>query len=295
MRRRIDYIRILAILTIICGIFYFYANIFAPRIIPKSFRIGVTRSPTTLLVLGTDITFDATTGKPIPALDGRADSILLLKIDPLPYKINILSIPRDSFVQIPRYGWQKINAANVYGGIKLTKETIANLTGKKIDYFVEVNPYAATKLVDLLGGIIVHIEKDMYYVDRAQNLKINLKQGWRKLSGKEAQGYLRFRHDEWGDIGRIERQQKFLHTLFKSFARPTNLVKAPIALEIATRYIKTDLSLLKTIRLLNFARMLSAGDIQTFTASGEVIAAENVGSVWRLDKTALEEIIKDYF
>src|SRR3990167_10819327 len=109
----------------------------------------------------------------------------------------------------------------------------------------------------------------MYYVDRAQNLHINLKQGRHKLSGKEAAGYLRFRHDVFGDIGRIERQQKFLQTLFKSFARPTNLLKAPIALKIATRHIKTDLPPLKLMRLLNFTRLLSGGDIQAFTAAGE--------------------------
>lgn len=254
---RIDYLRILAALTVICGVLYFYANIFAPRLIPKVVRIGVFRRPTTILILGTDITFSAETGEPIPQIDGRTDSIFLMRIDPVHYKMYLLSVPRDSFVDIPGRGWQKINAANVFGGTALVKKTIENLTGKEIDYFIKVNPYAAIKLVDLLGGINVYVENDMYYVDHAQNLNINLKKGWHRLSGKEAEGFIRFRHDALGDIGRIGRQQIFLETIFRSFTRPANLLKAPVAFEIALKYVQTDVPFLKMIRLANFARMLS--------------------------------------
>ena len=294
-KRRIDYLRILAVLIVIASILYFYANLFAPRLIPKILRIGVIRRPMNLLLVGTDITFDAVTGKPMPESQGRTDSILMLHFDPVRYRVCILSIPRDSFVEIPGYGWQKINAAHVYGGINLTKNTIAKLTGKNLDYYLEVNPYGVIKLVDLLGGIRIYIEKDMYYVDRAQNLYINLKKGWQKLSGKEAQNYLRFRHDEQGDIGRIARQQNFLQTLFLNFSRPTNLLKVPMAFQIALQNIKTDLPLLKAIRVLNFLRMCSPKDIYTFTASGEVSSAEKVGSIWLLDKNYLEKILNDYF
>jgi len=294
-RNKIDFIRVLAVLTIVCAILYFYANIFAPRWIPNFLRIGSIRRPTTLLILGTDITFDAETGKPMPGSDGRTDSILLMRIDPARNQTCILSIPRDSFVEIPGHGWQKINAANVFGGVDLLKQTLTRLTGKNVDYYIKINPYATAKLVDLLGGVTVYIENDMYYVDRAQNLYIDLKKGWHKLSGKEAQGYIRFRHDIQGDIGRIGRQQKLLQIVFNSFARPTNLVKAPFVFEIATKYIETDLPLLKTIRLANFARMLSPSDVLTFTASGENGSDPVVGSIWVLDKRFLGEVLRNYF
>jgi LCP family protein required for cell wall assembly len=294
-RRKIDYIRILAILTIFCAISYFYANIFAPRLIPKLLRIGSLRRPMTILILGTDITFDAVTGEPIPEINGRTDTILLMHIDPMRYKMYLLSIPRDSLVEIPGFGWQKINAAHVFGGVGLTEKTIEKLTGIKVDYFIKVNPYASIKLVDLLGGINVYIDKDMYYVDRAQNLTINLKQGWHKLAGKEAEGYIRFRHDFLGDIGRIGRQQNLLQTVFRSFTRPSNLLKAPYAFNIARRYIQTDLPLLKIIRLANFARMLSPSDVLTFTASGENSSHPTVGAIWQLDHQDLRKIAQDYF
>jgi LCP family protein required for cell wall assembly len=294
-KQKVDYYRLLALLTVACGILYFYANIFVPHLIPKIFRIGIVRQPTTILVLGTDINFAADTGEPLSGSNSRTDTILLLRIDPVHYKVNILSIPRDSFVPIPGYGPQKINAANVFGGVDLVKATVANLTGKNVDYFVMVNPYALTKLVDLIGGINIYVDKNMYYVDRAQNLHIDLKEGWHRLSGKEAQDYIRFRHDAAGDIGRIERQQKFLQTLFLSLARPSNLIKAPVALKIATRYVKTDLSFLKIVRLANFARMLSSKDIRTFTASGEEGTSDYAGSILIPNRTELEKIVKDYF
>lgn len=294
-KTRVDRYRVIAILIIICGILYFDANLFAPRLIPRLFRIGVIRRPTNILILGTDITFDKNTGEPIPATDGRTDSILLLHIDPARYKVNILSIPRDSFVAVPGYGLQKINAANVLGGINLIKETVAGLTGIKIDYFIEINPYAIVKLVDLIGGLKLYVEKDMYYVDRAQNLNINLKQGWHRLSGKEAQGFIRFRHDFMGDLGRIERQQIFLETLFRALASPANIIKSPLAIGIASKNIKTDLPLPKMIRLANFVRMIALRDVRTFTATGEESESSYAGSILLPNKPALEKIIKDNF
>jgi LCP family protein required for cell wall assembly len=294
-KNRIDYYRLLAILTIIGSILYFYANLFAPRLVPRSLRIGVVRRPMNILVVGTDLNYNIDTGKIMPGSEGRTDSIMLVGIDPIHYRVNILSIPRDSFVAIPGRGMQKINAAHVYGGIDLVKQTVTDLTGLKIDHYVEVNPFVTIKLVDLVGGVDLFVEKDMHYVDRAQSLYINLKQGRHKLLGKDAQGYIRFRHDDSGDIGRVERQQKFLQSLFASFARPTNLLKAPLALGVAAQYIKTDLPLLNIFRLLNFTRMLSPGDIKTFTAAGEVGNSDFAGSIWVLNRPELDRIVRDHF
>lgn len=294
-KNSIDLIRVLAIFTIVCGMLYFYANIFIPRLVPKVLRIGSIRRPTTLLILGTDLNFSAETGEPLPEMNGRTDTILLMRIDPVNYRSFLLSIPRDSFVDIPGYGYQKINAANVFGGVDLLKKTLKNLTGLDIDYYIKVNPYAAVKLVDLLGGVDIYVDNDMYYVDRAQKLKINLKKGWHHLSGREAEGFIRFRHDTFGDIGRTRRQQRFLETVFRSFTRPDNLLKAPLAFYIAKRYIQTDLPFLKTIRMVNFARALSFSDIQTLTASGEDGTSDYAGSIWLLDRPGLARIIKDHF
>lgn len=291
-RKQIDFARISAVLVVILAIIYFYLNIFSPRLLPKSLRIGIIRKPTNVLILGTDITYDAVTRKPMPELEGRADSILLAHIDPIKSKINILSIPRDTYVPIPGYGMQKINTANVYGEVALLKQTVSNFTNQNIDYYFEIKPTAITKIVDLLGGVSIYVEKDMHYVDRAQNLNINLKKGEQRLSGKQAHDYIRFRHDIQGDIGRIERQQKFLKALVQALTKPTNILKAPFAIHTSLQEIKTDLPLSQSIRLLNLARML---DVKTATVLGKVSYIEKVGSVWLPDKAALTQQIKELF
>jgi polyisoprenyl-teichoic acid--peptidoglycan teichoic acid transferase len=293
-KNKVDALRLLAILTIIIGIFYFDANLFVPRLIPSFLRIGATRKPLNILILGTDLNFSAETRQQVAA-DGRTDSIVLMRVDPIHFKIVLFSIPRDSFVAIPGYGYNKINAANVFGGVELIKKAVSNLTGVHIDYYIKLNPAAVTDLVNLIGGINIYVEKDMYYVDRAQNLYINLKEGWHKLSGQEAQDYMRFRHDNAGDIGRIERQQKFMQTLFLNFASPSNLLKAPSAIIITMKHIQTDLSLSKLIRLVNFARMLNRSEILTYTATGEPGTSAYAGSILTPDRAVIQSIIKDHF
>ncbi|NQT30534.1 MAG: LCP family protein [Candidatus Saganbacteria bacterium] len=294
-KNKIDLVRVSAILVVILSIIYFYLNIFYPSLIPKTFRIGMLRRPINILILGTDTTFDRVTRKPMPNLSGRADSLVLVHVDPIASKINALSIPRDTYVAIPGYRPQKINASNAYGGIDLTQQTVSKLTGQKIDYYVEIKPSAITQVVDLLGGITIYVEKNMRYSDRAQNLDINLKKGLQKLSGKEAHDYIRFRSDYQGDIGRVRRQQNFLKALSTSITSPANIIKAPFILRSGLREVKTNLPVGTTFRLLNFSRTLSFDDIHTETISGEVAYIPKTGSVWFLDKTVSEKQIQEMF
>jgi LCP family protein required for cell wall assembly len=291
-KKRIDLVRAAAVVAVIYAVVYFYLNILSPRLIPPSLRIGIIRKPTNILILGTDITFDAVTHKPLPKVNGRADTILLAHVDPIRSKINILSIPRDTCVSIPKYGLKKINAANAYGGIPLIKQTVSEFLRQKIDYYIKVKPTAVTKLVDILGGVTLDVEKNMRYTDRAQKLNISLKKGRQKLSGKQAHDYIRYRNDFQGDIGRVERQQKFLREVVKSLTKPTNIFKAPFAIRSAFQEIQTDLPPSQLIRLLNFTRMAA---VRSSMLSGEVSYIEKVGSVWLPNKAALEKTLEDYF
>lgn len=126
-KKHLDILRILAIAVILIAIAYFYINVFYPSLIPKSLRIGIIRTPLNILIVGTDITFDALTLEPMPEKEGRADTILLAHIDPIKSRIMILSIPRDTFLLVPGRRMQKVNTANIYGGITLLKQSITNL------------------------------------------------------------------------------------------------------------------------------------------------------------------------
>lgn len=294
-RSKINFARILAVFIILIAIAYFYINIFSPASIPKTFRIGLLRRPVNILVIGTDITYDRETLKPMPNRKGRADTILLAHIDPIKERISILSIPRDTLVDIPSYGKQKINFANAWGGLKLTKQIITEMTGKKIDYFVEVKPTAVIKLIDALGGVTLYVEVNMRYRDRAQGLNIDLKKGWQKLSGRQAHDYIRYRDNFRGDIVRIEHQQNFMKAVVKEMIKPSKVLRAPQALYTAMQEIKTDLPISKIIRLLNMSRMMALDDIYTVTIPGDVTMEAGVGSVWIPDQVAFEKELNQYF
>jgi LCP family protein required for cell wall assembly len=291
-KNKIDRWRILAILVIIVAVVFFYLNIFFPRQIPNTFRIGTIRQPINVLLLGIDLNYDSVTRKAMTNVEGRTDTMIFVHLDPIHGQINLLSIPRDTYAAIPGYGMTKINAANVYGGAPLVKETVGNFLQKPVDYFLKVDIGTLIDLVDSLGGVTLYVEKDMRYVDRASHLDINLKQGWQKLSGEKAHEYIRFRHDAEGDIGRIQRQQNFIRALLLALIRPSNIIKAPYAISSALRELKTDLSAGTLIRIANFARMAR---IKTWMISGEAANVESAGSVWVPEREELKKTLRENF
>ena len=124
-----------------------------------------------ILLLGVDSNGSHTD----PWLGTRSDTIVLLNIDPKTRSINAISIPRDSKVYLSDgNGVQKINAAHALGGIKLTKRTVEEALGVKVDRYLMVSDEAVRKLVDALGGVPIYVEKPMHYNDYSGGLHINL-------------------------------------------------------------------------------------------------------------------------
>lgn len=284
--------RLLALTVILVFIIYFNLFIFAPRLIPAFLRLGIPRQPLNIIIIGSDINYDRVTGLPMPDLKARADSLIFVHLDPIRSRLNIVSIPRDSYVNIPTIGMSKINAANALGGVALTKQTVEKLMSKKIDYYLLVKPSLIPKVVDALGGVNIDVEKDMFYTDKAQHLYINLKMGYQKLNGSQAHQYIRFRHDLLGDISRVERQQIFLRALSQAMARPSNIIKAPYILNSILSNIETDIPVNQAVRIINFMRM---GKQQAVTLYGTPATVPYAGSVWLIDQASLEAVTKEMF
>jgi hypothetical protein len=135
----------------------------------------------------------------------------------------------------------------------------------------------------------------MYYVDNWGGLKIDLKQGWQKLNGTQATGFIRFRQEALGDVGRVQRQQEFLQTVLRKLATPAMIIKAPWALSIAAENIKSDLSLKDILYTLNFARGLRKEDINMSIVPGNFAVGQWGSSVWAPDQDALKDIVNKYF
>ena len=240
-----------------------------------------------ILLLGVDSNGSNTD----PWTGTRSDTIVLLNIDPKTHSVNAISIPRDSKVYLPNeYGVQKINAAHALGGIKLTKNTVEETLGVKVDRYVVVSDEAVKKLVDALGGVPIYVEKRMNYNDYSGQLHIHLSKGLNVLDGKQAVGYLRFRHDGLGDIGRTQRQQWFLRGLLEKIQTPQAIAKIPEMLNIATTYVKTDLSLYEMSQYAALAKSFDISKIQVATLPGSPNKKGSV-SYWILDPDKTQEVI----
>ena len=240
-----------------------------------------------ILLLGVD----SNGSKTDPWRGTRSDTIVLLNIDPKTRSVNAISVPRDSKVYLADgYGVQKINAAHALGGVKLTRQTVEEALGVKVDRYIVVSDDAVKKLVEALGGVPIYVEKKMNYDDFSGGLHVHLSKGFNVLDGQNAVGYLRFRHDGLGDIGRTQRQQWFLRGLLEKIQSPQAIAKIPEMLNIANTYVKTDLSLYEMSQYAAMAKSFDISKIEVATLPGGPNKKGHT-SYWILDPEKTQEVV----
>ena len=252
--------------------------------------------PVNILVMGIDRVPGAKVGSP-EMFSGRSDTMLLLRADPETDSVSLLSIPRDTQVEIPEVGVTKINDANVRGGASLAATTVSSaLNGVQIDRYVRVSTDAFRELVDLLGGVEVYVPAPMSYVDQTQKLTINLSAGLQRLNGDQAEQFARFRQDAYGDIGRVQRQQVLLKALLKRLTSPMMLPRIPSLLTSMQKYIDTNLSVEEMLALVGAGRKLSQGNFKMVMLPGRFSAPDEfVASYWILNPEGRDRVMRQYF
>ena len=240
-----------------------------------------------ILIMGVD-----SNGKKTDPFKGtRTDSILLVSIDKLGKSVNAVSIPRDSKVFIADgHGVDKINAAHAFGGTDLTIKTIQKTFGVHIDHYVILDFAGVKDFVEALGGVNVNVEKRMHYTDRSGGLYIDLNPGYQLLDAQQAEGYLRFRHDAIGDIGRMRRQQWFVRGVVEKLKSPEVVVKIPAIIQAISKNIQTDMNVYELAGLAAFSKQIDMDNVQTSTLPGK---PSNHGyiSYWILDPEKTQNII----
>lgn len=219
----------------------------------------------------------------------RTDAIMLASFEPSENKVSLLSLPRDTKVRIPgRQGWDKLNAAYAYGGVMMTKQTVANLLQVPIHYYVLVDWRAFIDVIDLIGGVDLYVEKDMYYEDPYADLLIDIKHGYQHLDGKRAGEYVRFRKDELGDIGRVQRQQKFMKAAAAQIFNIDTVTKIPALFSTVDRHVETDMNTLTMIKTANSFKLFGDEKVRSGMLYGKFNDTEGI-SYWA---TSLEEVQK---
>lgn len=218
---------------------------------------------------------------------GRSDTILLCFLDVKNNRVQILSVPRDTYVTIPRSGEKtKVNHAYAYGGIPLLDETLEQYLNVSIDYYVSVNFNGFVQLVDALGGIEIDVEKRMFTPEE----NIDIQPGLQTLNGTDALGYVRYRGDKLGDIGRISRQQHFLKELAGKLMSVSTAWKIPKLADIFMENVETNLSVGEILSLYNTFKDidLSTLNLQMLPGKGEYI---NHISYWIGDQAEIDKLM----
>ncbi len=207
---------------------------------------------------------------------GRADTIVFLSISPKNKDTLILSIPRDTRVEIPGRGMDKINHAYAFGGEKLISKTVSSFLDVPLHFYAVVDFKGFVSLIDGLGGIEIDIEKEMHYVDKAGGVNINLYPGKQILNGEKALEYIRFRHDRLGDLGRIKRQQKLAIALINKMMKFDSITKIPQLLEGIKGYIETNIKVQDVIAMANLFKGVNQEKYKLETVHGNPVYIEGV-------------------
>lgn len=218
----------------------------------------------------------------------RTDTMLFLALRPDLEQAALFSIPRDSMIDIPGYGMERINMAHVYGGYELTKSLVEKVMELPVDRYVLVNFESFQEIVDLVGGVEITVDKRMLYEDQSAGLKIDLQPGRQTLKGEDALGYVRFRRDALGDITRTKRQQQFMLALVSKLKERETLRRVAHNLsevqKISERYLRTDLQPVELLGLLLLFKDLDLkAGLTMVTLPGEFS-----GPYWRLYSREIE-------
>ena len=195
----------------------------------------------TVLVLGRD------TGG-----GGNTDTMLLASYDVTNQKVTVMSIPRDTMVNVP-WDVKKINSVYAYygggeNGIKAVYKEIAQLVGFEPDYQVVVEWDAIGEIVDAMDGVYFDVPYNMNYHDPYQDLVIEQEKGYRLLNGDDAMQVIRWRHNDDGtgypdsDLGRIKTQQNFLKAVIKQLLQVKNVTKIGEFATVFQNNVETNLS-----------------------------------------------------
>ena len=249
--------------------------------------------PVNILLLGMDI---GDPSQPNNQSIKRTDTIMVLNYNPKSKKMQIVSVPRDTLINVNGKN-AKINAAFAIGGYSRVKKEVENLLNVNINYIMKIDYNAFRELIDSIGGVKMKIERNMIYDDEGQNLHINFKAGETvKLDGEKAEEFFRWRKNndgsgfENGDLDRIENQQNFISKVVDKCTNPLILLRTPKIIMALGNNVETNMPATKILSYgLKFVRL--SKDKLTMTTAAGTPKTINGESYLIFDKSSNKELI----
>ena len=254
--------------------------------------------PITFLLIGSDSREGLDSLKNFgPSGGERADVIILLRVVPDDGTAQMLSIPRDTYVDIPGRGKGKINSAFAFGGAPLMVETVADFTGVPINHYVEVDFVGFQAIVDDLGGV----EIDFPFPARDGKSGLDVAAGPQVLDGYQALAFARSRSYEelqsgtWvsvdaNDFGRTRRQQQLIFAILRGLARPSSIVEMGDLVGGFAQYLTVDTTLAEAslVQLAFTMREVRPNEIEAATLPGDVATVGEASVVIPSDPEAAQ-------
>ncbi|HHW56462.1 MAG TPA: LCP family protein [Clostridia bacterium] len=228
-----------------------------------------------------------------------SDTLFVANYDPNNKRINILSIPRDTYYPRPGFNSpdeKKINATFSEEGIKGSKKAVENLLGIKIDNYIILDYEGFKKIIDTIGGVEIDVPFNMKYDDNRASppLHIDLKKGRQVLNGEKAIQFVRYRHGYIdGDLGRIKAQHQFLEAVFKKMSQPAILPKLPSLAITVSKYLRTDLTASEITEYAYQFIKDKPTAINTLTLPGEG-GYEGEVSYFFVDNSKVLDVVKEF-
>lgn len=225
----------------------------------------------------------------------RTDSLILVHVNFENGSINLISIPRDTYVYIDEeHGYDKVNHAHAFGGMKLTMRTLREFLGIDLDYYVQFNFESVKHIVDALGGVEVDVPVPIYHWAS----DVDLKPGRQRIDGKEALMFARYRKGyEDGDLGRMRAQQQLIVQTIKEALKAPNLPKLPVLLDIYYQEVHTNLSIGFIRDLLPMLSQFGSGSFDTAVIPGEPMEISEI-YYYRYDEpetqALMDRMLADY-
>ena len=223
------------------------------------------KEPFTLLLIGSDVRPDEESA--------RADTIILARVDVEQQRIWMLSIPRDTRVDIPGYGTSKINAATFHGGPALMVETVEEFLGVPVNHYMEMDFRGFQAVVDALGGVWIDVPVEIDDWKAASHSPghraSRIEAGYQLLDGEYALTFVRSRDFVDADWSRMRNQQLFFRELAAQATRWENILKLPSVVGEFAQFAKTDMNARELIDVAGALKGISEDDMQTSTLTGE--------------------------
>lgn len=244
-----------------------------------------------ILLLGADSSVERVEA----GMNFRTDTMILVSVNFTDNTVDMISIPRDSYVRINGGETKnKINAAFTFGGgadgdgYEYSMNTVEHLLGVQVDYYVGFGMNVVKKVVDAVGGVDYDVDIAMTMNGR------KLEKGMQHLDGQQVLDYCRYRKGGRGDVDRVERQQRILFALYEQMLSSNQVANIPKIYQAVQEEIDTNLSLTQIATLAYFGKNLSMDDLSRYTipGNGQYVGDRSYYLIYQNEKN---EMIKEIF